>query len=352
MSDTIDWLNVANQNTANWIAMQDSKKRYDIDEKTLAQNEKLALAQLDLAEREYYSNIDVMNRNFGMQQAAFDYNKRQAELTRIREDNAFQRRVADTVKAGFSPLAAQGAANASQSPTLTAPQLDPQGVNQATSNRLNAYNSAMQNNNTKRQLQLQDQQLKLAQIETITETLAAVQNLRSQNIINQRNKHELDWYKAHGYRDTKIGTIISDIIRGVNIKGKSISDVASDSINSALEKVVSDNGKTSRDNLEKLIKKQKVKKNVSKNNAINNPKESDFAILTNNKYFADLLSDISKMSSWSKNTFFRKQKVQNILDGLNISYNKDLFKKSRISNDDIKYLQDLLINYRRQIVGN
>lgn len=204
----------------------------------MAQQEKLAQQQLDLAEREYYSNVDIMNRNFGLQQAAFDYNKQQAELTRMREDNAFQRRVADTVKAGFSPLATEGVASSSQAPTLTAPQLDPQGVNQATSHRLNAYNAKMQSNNVSQQLRLQSQQLKLAQIETLTETIAAVQNLRSQNIINQRNMHELNWYKEHGYRDTTLNTILSDILKGVNYKGKSLGQLGADGINYALDTVL------------------------------------------------------------------------------------------------------------------
>lgn len=204
----------------------------------MAQQEKLAQQQLNLAEKEYYSNVDIMNKNFGLQQAAFDYNKQQADLTRMREDNAFQRRVADTVKAGFSPLATEGVASSSQAPTLTAPQLDPQGVNQAVQNRLNAYQSKMNQNNTNAQLRLQSQQLKLAQIETLTETISAVQNLRSQNIINQRNMHELKWYKEHGYRDTTLNTILSDILKGVNYKGKSIGDLGADGINYALDKVL------------------------------------------------------------------------------------------------------------------
>lgn len=204
----------------------------------MEQQKQLAQQQLDLAEKEYYSNIDIMNRNFGLQQAAFDYNKQQASLTRMREDNAFQRRVADTVKAGFSPLATEGVASSSQAPVLTAPQLDPQGVNQATTNRLNAYNNKMQQNNTTQQLRLQSQQLKLAQIETLTETISAVQNLRSQNIINQKNMHELDWYKEHGYRDTTLNTLLSDILKGVNYKGKSIGQLGADGINFALDKIL------------------------------------------------------------------------------------------------------------------
>lgn len=204
----------------------------------MEQQQKLAQQQLDLSEKEYYSNVDIMNKNFGLQQATFDYNKKQAELTRMREDNAFQRRVADTVKAGFSPLATEGVASASQAPSLTAPQLDPQGVNQATSNRLNAYNNVMQNNNTRAQLRLQNQQIKLAQIETLSETISAVQNLRSQNIINQRNLHELKWYEEHGYRDTTLNTILSDILKGVNYKGKSIGQLGADGVNYALDKIL------------------------------------------------------------------------------------------------------------------
>lgn len=242
----------------------------------MEQQNQLAQKQLDLAEKEYYSNVDIMNRNFGLQQAAFDYNKQQAALTRMREDNAFQRRVADTVKAGFSPLAAQGAAASSQAPTLTAPQLDPQGVNQATSNRLNAYNAKMQNNNVSQQLRLQSQQLKLAQIETISETIQAVQRLRSQNIINQRNMHELEWYKQHGYRDTTLNTILSDILKGVNYKGKSLGQLGADGINYALDQVLNhpDNIKKSATGAGAFLSSN-FAKNVDKlrgfNNSDNNP---------------------------------------------------------------------------------
>lgn len=204
----------------------------------MEQQERIAQQQLGLAEKEYYSNVDIMNKNFGLQQAAFDYNKQQAALTRMREDNAFQRRVQDTVNAGFSPLAVEGVASASQSPTLTAPQLDPQGVNQATQNRLNAYQSKMNNNNVNAQLRLQNQQLKLAQIETISELIQSVQKLRSQNIINQRNMHELNWYKEHGYRDTTLNTILSDILKGVNYNGKSLGQLGADGINFALDKIL------------------------------------------------------------------------------------------------------------------
>lgn len=235
-----------------------------------AAQEAIARQQLELAEKEYYSNVDIMNRNFGLQQQAFEYNKKQAELTRMREDNAFQRRVADTVAAGFSPLATEGVASSSQSPTLTAPQLDPQGVNQATTNRLSAYNLKMQQNNTSQQLRLQSQQLRLAQIETITETLSAVQNLRAQNIINQKNIHELDWYKEHGYRDTTLNTLLSDILKGVNINGKSLGQLGSDAVNFTLDKLINNpnSSKSIRDKSQSVVDFLS-KKTSSKNNHSN-----------------------------------------------------------------------------------
>lgn len=208
------------------------------NDKTAKANEDIARKQLELAEKEYYSNLDIMNKNFGLQQEAFNYNKQQTEITRQREDNAFQRRVADYVKAGFSPLAAQGVASSSQAPTLTAPQLDPSGVNQATANRLNAYQNKIATNNQTSQLKLQQQQLKLAQIETITETIAAAQNLRSQAVINERNKIEVDWYKKHGYHDNTLRTILSEILTGVNYKGKSVGQLGTEGINFALDKIL------------------------------------------------------------------------------------------------------------------
>lgn len=306
MSD-YDWISAANQMNSNWIAMRDSQYRHEIDEKTLAQNEKLALAQLDLAEREYYSNIDIMNRNFGFQQAAFDYNKKQAELTRMREDNAFQRRVQDTINAGFSPLAAQGSSAASQAPTLTAPQLDPQGVNQATSNRLNAYNSAMENNNVKAQLKLQNQQLKLAQIETLTETIAAVQNLRSQNIINQQNMHQLKWYEEHGYRDTTMNTILSDILKGVNYKGRSIGQLGSDGINFVLDKILNSPVNTERYNTGNKFSFSNPLDSLSKT-VVSLDKKSDSKSKEKSKSSSKEVKEGYKLSEFQKKELFNSLK--------------------------------------------
>lgn len=170
--------------------------------------------QLELAEKEYYSNLDIMKKNFGLQQEAFEYNKQQAELTRQREDNAFQRRVEDYVAAGFSPLAAQGVASSSQAPTLTAPQLDPSGVNQATANRLTAYQNAIASRNQTAQLKLQQQQLKLAQLETVKEMASSVFSIRGQILSNDKLQSETDWYKEHGFRDQTFQTLLSDFING------------------------------------------------------------------------------------------------------------------------------------------
>ena len=179
-----------------------------------AMNNKLAQEQLALAEKEYYSNVGIMNKNFGLQQEAFNYNKAQAALTRQREDNAFQRRVQDYVNSGFSPLAAQGVASSNHAPTLTAPQLDPSGVNQATANRLTAYQNKIASNNQTTQLKLQQQQLKLAQLETVKEMASSIFSIRGQILSNDRLKAETDWYKEKGFRDTTFQTLLSDFING------------------------------------------------------------------------------------------------------------------------------------------
>lgn len=177
-------------------------------------NHNLSKEQLALAEKEYYSNVDIMNKNFGLEQEAFNYNKAQAELTRQREDNAFQRRVQDYVNSGFSPLAAQGVANSSQAPTLTAPHLDPSGVNQATANRLTAYQNKIASNNQTSQLKLQQQQLKLAQLETVKEMASSIFSIRGQILNNDKLKAETDWYKVHGFHDQTFQTLLSDFING------------------------------------------------------------------------------------------------------------------------------------------
>lgn len=184
------------------------------ENRNFAQNVALSNRQLDLAEKEYYSNLDIMNKNFGLQQEAFNYNKAQADLTRQREDNAFQRRVQDYVNSGFSPLAAQGVASSSPSPTLTAPQLDPSGVNQATVNRLTAYQNKIASNNQTAQLKLQQQQLRLAQLETVKEMASSIFSIRGQILNNDKLKVETDWYKIHGFRDQTFQTLISDFING------------------------------------------------------------------------------------------------------------------------------------------
>lgn len=177
-------------------------------------NNQISKEQLALAEKEYYSNVDIMNKNFGLEQEAFNYNKAQAELTKQREDNAFQRRVQDYVNSGFSPLAAQGAASSSQAPTLTAPHLDPSGVNQATANRLTAFQNRIASNNQTAQLKLQQQQLKLAQLDTVKEMASSIFSIRGQMLNNDKLNAETDWYKIHGFRDQTFQTLVSDFING------------------------------------------------------------------------------------------------------------------------------------------
>lgn len=211
------------------------------DSVQLGMQEKIAQQQLDLAEKQYYSNVDIMNKNFGLQQEAFNYNKQQAELTRMREDNAFQRRVEDYTRAGFSPLSAQGVAASSSAPVLSAPQLDPQGVNQAVQNRISAYDKKMQvyqnklnQSNINAEMRLKNMQLSLAQIETAKGIFESVYSAKKTGQEVRRLELENDYYSKHGFKDTTFKTLISDILKNINFGGKAPGEVVADAVNNVI----------------------------------------------------------------------------------------------------------------------
>lgn len=78
----------------------------------------------------YSSTQETNNKNAQLNQTNLDFQKAQTEAAWQRDDNAYQRQVADLQKAGLSPLAASGGANTSNPLGATspigyqAPQLD------------------------------------------------------------------------------------------------------------------------------------------------------------------------------------------------------------------------------------
>lgn len=313
---------------------------YFQNQRTHQDNINLALGQLDLANRQYYSNVDIMNKNFGLQQAAFDYNKKQAELTRMREDNAFQRRVADTVAAGFSPLATEGVASSSQAPALTAPQLDPQGVNEATRNRISAYDKMIEINQNKLQqsnfnseLRLKNMQLHLAQIDTAKAIFDSVIDAKKSNQEIRRLRLENEHYEKYGFKDTTLQTLLGSILKNINVNGKTPGEAIADSINEILN---------SPDESPTDVVGRKFN-NFGNDIRLKNLQNDDKV-----KKFMDILEDTKKgyLSYWD---------IRRAVDYARFNFGFDLGLKhdrmKSLTDEEFKDILDRFIKYRSSVVG-
>lgn len=305
----------------------------------LGMQEKIAQQQLDLAEKQYYSNVDIMNKNFGLQQEAFNYNKQQAELTRLREDNAFQRRVEDYTNAGFSPLSAQGIAASSSAPVLSAPQLDPQGVNQAVQNRLSAYDKKMQvyqnklnQSNINAEMRLKNMQLSLAQIETAKGIFESVYNTKKTGQEVRRLELENDYYEKHGFKDTTFKTLISDILKNVNFGGKTPGEAVANSINDIMNDFQKSPTQVITDKVHDKSRSMFIK-NLENEDKI--------------KQFIDLLDDTKK----GKFSFWSIDKVKKF-SRFNFGYDLDI-KSDRmlsLSDEEVNKILDNFMKYRGSLV--
>lgn len=317
----------------------------NMNNRNISVQKQIAEKQLALAEKEYYSNVDIMNKNFGLQQEAFNYNKAQAELTRQREDNAFRRRVADYVAAGFSPLAAQGVAASSQAPTLTAPQLDPSGVNQATANRLNAYDKKMQvyqnklqQSNFNKELRLKNMQLSLAELETargLFETgINTINNTRYREEEVKRLQYENAYYEKHGFKNETFETFVNDIIKNVNFGDKTPGQAIADSINEVIN---------SKDETASQVITKKVH-NKADNMFINNLKNDDKI-----NEFINLLEEANK----GHFSYFAIDKLENYAR-FNFGFDLDL-KSDRVkslSKDEVDSILNRFYQYKNSRLGS
>lgn len=108
---------------------QDFNEKYSTD--SLAEQER----QFEKTFAQSQSNIDwqkeMAEKNYAMQQDVYQAQMRENELTRQREDSAYQRQVADLKAAGLSPLMASNGAGATSLSVGTTPQYDTQAVSTA-----------------------------------------------------------------------------------------------------------------------------------------------------------------------------------------------------------------------------
>lgn len=226
------------QQQMQYLYQQLYQQQHQYEQELQWQKEKYG-QDMDFANRQLQSQIDIANKNFGLQQEQFQYQKDLNVLQMQREDNAFQRQMADLTKAGFSPLAAIGS-NGAAAGSLnagTAPQLDASGIATASGQYLDLarqYASLHADLNSKNRELQQGAAFAIAQMKQdamfkgqslATESFNAAVNASNKRLQNQSLKEDIqtkkyanDWYAEHGYSQTTLATVLSDFLNRDDVK--------------------------------------------------------------------------------------------------------------------------------------
>lgn len=170
----------------------------------------LALGGLNFLSGAYqnYSNNYWNHRNFGLQQDAFDYVKKQNTLTQQREDTAIQRRRADLEAAGMSPwLAAGGSAEASHAISPTAPQMGKQEYGEG----LARFNATMANRTA-----IQQMKANVAQTEAETDLINMQVKAFDERIERERQSHT-ERMEHINFQDEQIQQRVLNMVRDYQI---------------------------------------------------------------------------------------------------------------------------------------
>lgn len=245
--------------------IQHLKKADELAQQTQDYNEQYSAKQLaeqqrqfDLTSGQAQQNIDwqksIAEKNLALQQDTFAAQMAENELTRQREDSAYQRQIADLKAAGFSPLMASNGAGAASMSVGNAPQYDTSGVstaqgsaiqlaqeyaqlkNMATgqylSRRQEAANMrqgaklALSQLDKERRLGFQN--LVLDSINTATNiSRARWQNATAEQQINY-SKAEQSWNEKNGWRNRDVWNtlvpVISQISKNLGVTTESLSN--------------------------------------------------------------------------------------------------------------------------------
>lgn len=159
----------------------------------------------------------VADRNFGLLENAYNQQQIENQITREREDTAFQRQVSDLQKAGLSPLMVSGGSPASALSVGSAPQYDATGISTATAGLGSAINDLFK---TKREKQEIKSALKANIISALgngpINTMNQYLGAREQKLRLGILQSEFDYYSEHGYKPTSIQELFSDFLKGIS----------------------------------------------------------------------------------------------------------------------------------------
>lgn len=193
-------------------------------------------------------------KNYEMQQTAFEYQKWLNSTQRDREDSSFRRSMADYKAAGVSGLGALGSsAPSGQLTSLPAPQMDTSGSRDVLNSRINSNRnrnqSRLERYKTTLGLQLQMKQLRLEKTNQVLQGLKLGNDILSekkkreslQADIDYKTK-ELEYNETHGFRNQNwqsalIG-IVDSYLRKKDISARSadiMKSIANDSTNLVTE---------------------------------------------------------------------------------------------------------------------
>lgn len=174
-----------------------------------------------LAQKQLQLNEDVSTKNFNLQEQQFEYQKELNQLTMQREDNAFQRQVADLKNAGLSPLMIAGGSPASVLTSAQAPQRDMSGINNAISNMIGAYNDAFSRKLQSRQFALQN---KVQTAQAYTQLAELSMQRKKVNLENAILGLDYKYYLNHPERNLGLQQVIVNALeRIISKNGSSLS---------------------------------------------------------------------------------------------------------------------------------
>lgn len=218
-----DDINAMNQTIANYNNWQASQASLALAEDDLEFGKEAFAQQMSLANQQFDWNQRVAERNYEWQKTQWEYQKELNNLAMQREDTAYSRAVQDLKNAGLSPLMLSSGAAAQVLNSGVAPQYDVNGVNTAYGAKQDALERRRQQINENRQYRFQQKQAN-RQLGLQTASMALQVEKQTQDLINsiydnrqkkqqtERLEHENKYYRAHGYQNVTLATVLSDFL--------------------------------------------------------------------------------------------------------------------------------------------